>query len=57
MDTGAGFLEIVHARALHADLLAHAVDDDGSFRGHLQPYILRFQEDQELIQPMQSVRL
>ena len=38
-----------------ADLLAHAVDDDGPFSGHLQPYILRFQENQELIQPMQSV--
>jgi len=40
-----------------ADLIARAANDDGPFSGHLQSYVLRFHENQELKQPMKSVLL
>jgi hypothetical protein len=37
------------------DLIANAADDDGPFGGHLQPYLLRFNEFADLKQAMKSV--
>jgi AAA domain-containing protein/TIR domain-containing protein len=40
-----------------ADLIARAANDDGPFSGHLQAYVLRFHENEDLKQPMKSVLL
>jgi hypothetical protein len=49
--------ELTSSKTSVADLIARAANDDGPFSGHLQSYVLRFHENEELKQPMKSVLL